>query len=113
MGTQLRKGCFALCFAVILISFGTNMSVAAAALEANPNFSCDATIAECNGDEELLMESEVSRRILADGKSTYNGLKPEKPFCNAQLFSNCIEAINMKTRPCTMYNRCQRGLESS
>ena len=49
MGTQIRKGCFAVCFAVILISFGTNVSVAAAALEANPNVSCDATIAECNG----------------------------------------------------------------
>lgn len=109
MGTQLRKGCFAVCFAVILISFGT--SVVAAALEANPNVSCDATIAECNGDEELLMESEVSRRILADGKITYNGFKPEKPFCNAQLYSNCIEAINMKTRPCAKYNRCQRGAE--
>ena len=113
MGSQLSKGCFEVCFAVILISFGTNVSVAAATLEANPNVSCDATIAECNGDEELLMESEVSRRILADGKITYNGFKPEKPFCNAQLYSNCIEAINMKTRPCAKYNRCQRGTERS
>ena len=64
-------------------------------------------------DEELLMESEVSRRILADGKITYKGFKPEKPFCNAQLYSNCIEAINMKTRPCAMDNRCQRGNEWS
>lgn len=112
MGTKLRKGCFAVCFSVILISFGTNVSVAAAALEANPNVSCGATIAECNGDEGLLMESEVSRRILADGKFvTYNGFKPDKPFCNAQLYGNCIEAINIKTRPCTMYNRCQRGTE--
>ena len=93
MGTQLRKGCFAVCFAVILISFGTNVSVAAAALEANPNVSCDATIAECNGDEELLMESEVSRRILAGSKITYKGFKPEKQVCNAQLYGNCIQAI--------------------
>ena len=111
MGTQLRKGCFAVCFAVILISFGTNVSVAAAALEANPNVSCDATIAECNGDEELLMESEVSRRILAGRKITYNGFNPGKQVCNAQLYGNCIQAINMRTRPCAIYNRCQRGKE--
>ncbi|KAA8527893.1 hypothetical protein F0562_035238 [Nyssa sinensis] len=44
---------------------------------------CNGSIAECNEDVEVLMESEISRRFLEQKKYISEGaLKPDEPVCN-------------------------------
>jgi len=105
MGTQL-KVCFAVSFAVLLISLATNVSTEANTLDGNTNFPW--TVAEFIGEEgEPLMESEVSRRLLG-GPISYKPLQGG-PFCSAKIYRDCIRPIGKDTRPCTVYNRCDRN----
>lgn len=106
MGTQL-KVCFAVPFAILLISLATNyVSAAATTLDGNTKFF------EFIGEEgEPLMESEVSRSLLGTnpGRISYPGmLDKSSPFCHATYYSNCIRAIGKDHRPCTVYTRCDR-----
>jgi hypothetical protein len=106
MGTQL-KVCFAVSFAVLLISLATNyVSATAATLDGNTNFS------EFIGEEgEPLMESEVSRSLLGTNPTriSYPGMQDKSPFCHATYYRDCIRAIGKDHRPCTVYTRCDRG----
>lgn len=64
--------------------------------------------AEAAAEEEFLMASETSRRILATiGRGTLN---PKRPFCNARIYNSCIRSPNKKydKRPCTYANSCNR-----
>jgi hypothetical protein len=106
MGTQL-KVCFAVSFAVLLISLATNVSAAANTLDGNTNFRW--TVAEFIGEEgDPLMESEVSRRLLG-GMISLKTSQGSEPVCHAKIYGNCIVSISKDTRPCTVYNRCDRN----
>ncbi|XP_044506794.1 protein RALF-like 27 [Mangifera indica] len=73
--------------------------------------SFGVAIGEEQEEEEFLMESEVSRRLLAAppvNPLSYNALKT-KEVCNAKIYGNCIKPISGNNRPCTYYNRCKRA----
>jgi hypothetical protein len=104
MGTQF-KVCFAVSFAVLLISLATNVSAAANTLDGNTNFSW--TVVEFIGEEgEPLMESEVSRRLVGGTIISFGALKTG-PFCDAKKYGDWIGPIGKDTRPCAVYNRCR------
>ncbi|KAL2499850.1 Uncharacterized protein Adt_25400 [Abeliophyllum distichum] len=87
-----------------------SLSISAAAPSSEPR--CNATIYECvaHDDGEFLMESEISRRVLAAKSISYNGLMKQKPFCNRDSYGNCIgpESKNHKERPCNYQNLCAK-----
>ncbi|GFY84858.1 hypothetical protein Acr_03g0016390 [Actinidia rufa] len=66
---------------------------------------------ECVAEEfdEFLMESEVSRRILASNQPhlAYGALEKGKA-CNAMIYGDCVGKANRDNRPCTLYTRCKR-----
>ncbi|XP_035539746.1 protein RALF-like 32 [Juglans regia] len=81
---------------------------------------CYGSIAECNEEEdhELLMESETSRRFLAEQKRiSYGVLNPNQPVCNGggrgQAYSQnggCLPPpSNPPSRGCSKYYRCRTG----
>ncbi|XP_054807186.1 uncharacterized protein LOC129309586 [Prosopis cineraria] len=46
-------------------------------------YTCNGSIAECNEEDELLMESDISRRFLEEKKYISEGaLQRDKPVCN-------------------------------
>lgn len=88
------------------------------------------SVSECNGtsssidaclrdDDELLMESETSSRILLaaggnarSGRLNYKATgKPE--ICNEQIVGNCINNKNVKATHCNFGTRCKRDVISS
>ncbi|OVA05696.1 Rapid ALkalinization Factor [Macleaya cordata] len=81
--------------------------------------ACNASIGECNAEEEeeMLMESEISRRFMAEQKKyiTPGVLKKDQPACGGdgrgQSYTNggsCLgRPVNPETRPCYKYYRCR------
>lgn len=84
---------------------------------ADPSSSCTGSIAECNQDLEMLMESEISRRFLEQKKYISPGaLKRDQPVCNGgaqgEPYSRggggCVpEPSNTYHRGCSRYYRCR------
>ena len=75
------------------------------------NSSCGADDCVAEEFDEFLMESEVSRRILAGNqapKLSYRALEKAKT-CNAMIYGNCVGKANPSNRPCTLYTRCKRS----
>ncbi|CAI9780703.1 unnamed protein product [Fraxinus pennsylvanica] len=80
-----------------------------------------ASATKCNGstigdcipvNEEFLMESEISIRIL-DQKSngvSYQTFMKTKSFCDANAYGSCMGNMNtnFKNRPCNSPNLCGR-----
>ncbi|KAJ9187076.1 hypothetical protein P3X46_002572 [Hevea brasiliensis] len=78
------------------------------------SFRCNGSIVECSEDYELLMESEISRRILEQKKYISPGaLKRDEPVCNGgasgqSYSSSCLPpSSNPETRGCSKYYRCR------
>ncbi|KAK7359310.1 hypothetical protein VNO77_01265 [Canavalia gladiata] len=78
--------------------------------------TCNGSIAECNLEDELLMESEISRRFLQQKSYISNGaLKRDKPVCNGggsgEAYSKtggCLPPpSNPENRGCSKYYRCR------
>ncbi|KAL2343513.1 hypothetical protein Fmac_004798 [Flemingia macrophylla] len=78
--------------------------------------TCNGSIAECNQEDELLMESEISRRFLEQKKYISNGaLQRDKPVCNGgssgEAYSKtggCLPPpSNPQSRGCSKYYRCR------
>ncbi|KAL0336257.1 UNVERIFIED_CONTAM: protein RALF-like 32 [Sesamum radiatum] len=78
--------------------------------------SCVGSIAECNQELEMLMESEISRRVLEQKKYISPGaLKRDQPVCNGgeagepySRGSGCLpEPSNTYNRGCSRYYRCR------
>ncbi|KAH6778181.1 hypothetical protein C2S51_009493 [Perilla frutescens var. frutescens] len=78
--------------------------------------SCRGTIAECNKDLEMLMESEITRRFLEQKKYISPGaLKPDQPVCNGGAAGapysrggGCLPApSNTYHRGCSRYYQCR------
>lgn len=112
MKSELERGRLAFSLAILLILCSTNIYRGIAfPLNANKNISSiDDYISESIGEEESLMESEVSRRFLVEDPNylSYRGLQTQ-PVCNEKIYGNCLKAVAKDTRPCTEYNRCKRG----
>ncbi|KAL7251125.1 hypothetical protein ACSBR1_013037 [Camellia fascicularis] len=77
---------------------------------------CNGSIAECNVDLEMVMESEVSRRFLETKKYISPGaLKRNQPVCNGgasgeaySKTSGCLPPqSNPYSRGCSKYYRCR------
>ncbi|KAK6266090.1 hypothetical protein QUC31_016927 [Theobroma cacao] len=74
---------------------------------------CDGSMAECGDiDEELLMESESSRRILQANRISYGAIRRDLPACGGsggQPYStNCLPpSSNPYTRGCSKIYRCR------
>ncbi|KAL2506390.1 Protein RALF-like 32 [Abeliophyllum distichum] len=81
------------------------------------NFSsCNGSIAECNEELEILMESDISRRFLQEKKYISPGaLKRDQPVCNGgargEPYSGgggCVPPpSNTYNRGCQKYYRCR------
>ncbi|XP_057420975.1 protein RALF-like 32 [Lotus japonicus] len=78
--------------------------------------TCNGSIAECNQEDELLMESEISRRFLEERRYISPGaLKRDKPVCNGgasgEAYSKsggCLPPpSNPYNRGCSKYYRCR------
>uniref|UniRef100_A0A5B7AML5 Putative RALF-LIKE 27 family protein n=1 Tax=Davidia involucrata TaxID=16924 RepID=A0A5B7AML5_DAVIN len=112
MGMELKRSpilCFY--FTVLVIFLVTDLCTAASIESSMSNNKCNGTVAECiTEEEEFLMESEVSRRLLAGQpkKLSYKALE-KPPVCNPMIYGDCIKSVNGDNRPCTLYNRCKRG----
>lgn len=78
---------------------------------------CNATrISDClPDDEEFLMESESSRRILQSGGGgntiTYPVLNPQRTHCDRDVYGSCIGNENKiyTQRTCNYQNNCGRS----
>ncbi|KAK9138476.1 hypothetical protein Sjap_009070 [Stephania japonica] len=75
---------------------------------------CNGSIAECNEEHEMLMESEISRRFLAEGRMIgYGSLKPDQPACNggkpgASYSGQCLPPeSNAYRRGCSKAHYCR------
>ncbi|KAL7185822.1 hypothetical protein ACSBR2_027728 [Camellia fascicularis] len=90
---------------------------AASAKKSNSMISgdqCNATIAECfadegEGEEELLMESEMTRRVASNQKFISLGTLGRPPVCKTTIYDNCIGQANNYKQSCTTYNRCKHS----
>ncbi|KAH7521609.1 hypothetical protein FEM48_Zijuj07G0051300 [Ziziphus jujuba var. spinosa] len=75
---------------------------------------CNGSIAECNKEEEILMESDISRRFLEQKYISPGALKPDQPVCegaNGESYSNAGNCLppssNPHDRGCSKYYRCR------
>ncbi|CAN6580219.1 unnamed protein product [Malus baccata var. baccata] len=78
--------------------------------------SCNGSIAECDNESELLMESEISRRFLQTKKYISPGaLKPDQPVCKGgargEAYSKTGGCLPPPSHPyqrgCSKYYRCR------
>ncbi|KAI9114817.1 hypothetical protein K1719_013830 [Acacia pycnantha] len=79
-------------------------------------YTCNGSIAECNEEDEMLMESDISRRILEEKNYISEGaLERDKPVCNGgasgEAYSRsggCLPPpSNPPDRGCSKYYRCR------
>ncbi|XWS13338.1 hypothetical protein CRYUN_Cryun36dG0029000 [Craigia yunnanensis] len=79
---------------------------------------CTGSIGECNEANEMLMESEISRRFLEQKRYISPGaLKRDQPVCNGgsngEAYSKtrgCLpQPSNPYNRGCSKYYRCRSG----
>ncbi|XP_023528073.1 protein RALF-like 32 [Cucurbita pepo subsp. pepo] len=75
MTTRISKSCFLL-FLLLVQDL--------CLVRASSKHSCNGSIAECGGEEETLMESEISRRFLEQQKKyiSIGALKKDHPACD-------------------------------
>ncbi|KAI3856190.1 hypothetical protein MKX03_027772 [Papaver bracteatum] len=70
-------------------------------------------IAECNEEEEMLMDSEVSRRFLAEVTGiSYKAIRKDRPVCGAGEHRSyrdpCTpQSVHKYTRGCEKANQCR------
>ncbi|KAI5653984.1 hypothetical protein M9H77_31171 [Catharanthus roseus] len=86
-------------------------------ITAVPNSYCNGSIAECNEEVEILMDSEISRRFLEQKKYISTGaLKRDQPVCNGgnagQPYSRSEGCLPPQSNPhydrgCSTYYRCR------
>lgn len=82
--------------------------------DSKPRAGCNGLIGECFEDEEMLMDSEINRRILA-GKTyiSYGALRSNSVPCSRRgaSYYNCRSGgqANPYGRSCTQITRCARS----
>ncbi|MCD7460585.1 hypothetical protein HAX54_043853 [Datura stramonium] len=99
---------------LLLLLLVTINVACASGLECNGTTSIGECLQLADGEEEFLMESETSTKLLAAGgrKGSTNTLVypaiQKSKICNAKIIGNCIGAkLNGPQRPCTYENRCK------
>ncbi|KAL5702782.1 hypothetical protein ACHQM5_027953 [Ranunculus cassubicifolius] len=78
---------------------------------------CNGTIADCYEGEEMLMESEISRRFLAENgkRISYGSLRNDQPACGSggrgePYSKSCLpEKSNSGGKGCYKIYRCRDG----
>lgn len=79
--------------------------------------TCNGSIAECNEDFEALMDSEISRRFLAEKRYISDGaLRRDHPVCNnggkGEPYSSSEGCLPPQSNPynrgCSAYYRCRQ-----
>ncbi|KAK9138477.1 hypothetical protein Sjap_009071 [Stephania japonica] len=73
---------------------------------------CNGSIAECNEEHEMLMESEISHRLLLGQPQktlAYRALKPDTGTCGVNGKSCLNQANSRYTRPCFKSKGCRGG----
>ncbi|GAB2227862.1 hypothetical protein Droror1_Dr00009689 [Drosera rotundifolia] len=112
-----RKRLLIATFIVVLCLLDVIGSHAAAGESARDLKVCNGSNAECEEENEMLMESEVSRRILAQspGYIVPGALKKDQPVCDSGARGNpyigpCIPepSKHYSTAGCPRYYRCGR-----
>ncbi|XP_022871748.1 protein RALF-like 32 [Olea europaea var. sylvestris] len=103
-------------FQILIFSYFISIT-AVRGLNDIANFSsCNGSIADCDEELEILMQSEISRRILENKKYISPGaLKGDQPVCEGSASgkpytgnSGCVPApSNTPRRDCEQYYRCQ------
>ncbi|XP_043695906.1 protein RALF-like 32 [Telopea speciosissima] len=77
---------------------------------------CNGSIAECNEEEELLMESEIAGRFLQERQYIFYGaVKPNQPVCGGGASGEAYTKTdscqpppsNPQNRGCSKYYRCR------
>ncbi|KAF5205374.1 Ralf-like [Thalictrum thalictroides] len=78
--------------------------------------TCNGSVGDCNEEVEMLMQSEISRRFLAQNQRIgYGSLKSDQPVCgrgaNGQSYSgSCLpRRSNSPKRGCFKIYRCPPG----
>ncbi|XP_027119503.2 protein RALF-like 32 [Coffea arabica] len=80
--------------------------------------TCNGSIAECSQDFETLMDSEISRRFLAEKRYISNGaLRRDEPACNGggrgEPYSSSEGCLppqsNRYNRGCSAYYKCRQN----
>ncbi|XP_074297316.1 protein RALF-like 32 [Silene latifolia] len=80
------------------------------------NMQCNSSIAECDAEGEMLMQSDVARRFLEEGKHiSFGALARDQPVCGGargQAYSNNANCLPPQQNPyhrgCSKYYRCKR-----
>ncbi|KAK9141010.1 hypothetical protein Scep_010691 [Stephania cephalantha] len=72
-------------------------------------YYCNGSIAECNEEHEMLMESEISHRLLVESHKTisYDVLKGGNAACGGKSCSGA-QANKIYPRPCYQYKQCRK-----
>ncbi|XVF65356.1 hypothetical protein PTKIN_Ptkin09bG0241700 [Pterospermum kingtungense] len=95
---------------LLVQELGLRYKVAAAVAD---NRECDGSMAECGDiDEEPLMESESSRRILQGKRISYGAIRRDLPACGGSggtpYSKSCLPpSSNRYTRGCSRIYRCR------
>ncbi|PIA35939.1 hypothetical protein AQUCO_03400081v1 [Aquilegia coerulea] len=78
--------------------------------------TCNGSVGDCNEEVEMLMQSEINRRFLAQNQRiTYGSLKPDRPPCGGgakgQSYSGSGSCLpppsNSPNRGCSKIYRCR------
>lgn len=76
--------------------------------------ACNASIVECQDEDEFLLDSETNRRFLQQGRGIgYGSLNPDRPVCNpgrGKPYGNCLPPpSNPPHRGCEKIYYCRDG----
>ncbi|KAL3506488.1 hypothetical protein ACH5RR_031870 [Cinchona calisaya] len=114
METSSRKPLSILCLLLLSILFFINV---VSSLNDNAHSTCNGSIAECNQDLEILMDSEINRRFLEEKRYISTGaLRKDQPVCNGggkgepySRSEGCLPPqSNPYNRGCSAYYRCRQ-----
>lgn len=100
--------------ALIESAAGSEMDALGVLWGSNPRPRCEGSIGECFEDDEMQMDSEINRRVLA-GRSyiSYRALRANSVPCSRRgaSYYNCrsTSQANPYRRSCTRITRCARS----
>ncbi|PON82072.1 hypothetical protein TorRG33x02_220670 [Trema orientale] len=116
----MKRECTAVSYAILVLLLTYSVLLLSSAnphkIEAVSEWQqCNATIGECNGEEGELTLMKQNRLLAADENKyiSFDVTQKRGPVCNALIYQSCILPSNVQTRPCTIYNFCDRGRQGS
>ncbi|XP_043720914.1 protein RALF-like 32 [Telopea speciosissima] len=113
-----RRSCHLL-FPLLLLILLPEIFSATLITTTDANLRCNGSIAECNEEEELLMESEIAGRFLQETQNhiSYGALKQNQPVCGGAANGDAYTKTrscqpppsNPQNRGCPKYYQCRSG----